>query len=291
MPLISGSRLSERVAARPRADPDSSAVPLLAAADYARFPGGRKKLTVLTRLVLDEFPTRPRVLDVGCGNGSISFPLAALGCEVVGADVDPASIESCIRHNTYERATFVLVTETLREVTGSFDLIVCSEVLEHLDEPRPLVAAMSDKLAPEGRLFVTIPNGYGLREIGGRCERLLRERWGLDNALRALRERLERFGMPSASAKYEMHTSNPEQGHVQKFTRNQMTRLLESEHLRIVEWRNSFVILSVFYCRSGLSAVERFDNWLADRLPAFCASGWYICCRHSTATDPPDLAA
>jgi 2-polyprenyl-3-methyl-5-hydroxy-6-metoxy-1,4-benzoquinol methylase len=291
MPLISGSRPSERFAARPQAEPDSSAVPLLAGADYCRFPGGRKKLTVLTRLVVDEFPTRPRVLDVGCGNGAISFPLAELGCEVVGADTDQASIDSCIQRNTNERVTFVLTTEELREVKGSFDLIVCSEVLEHLDEPRKLVAAMSDKLAPEGRLFVTIPNGYGLREIGGRCERLLRERWGLDAAVKALRDRAERMGMPSAREKYVMHTSNPEQGHVQKFTRSQMTRLLESEHLRIVDWRNSFVILSVFYCRSGLSAVERFDNWLADRLPAFCASGWYICCRHSTATDPPDLAA
>ena len=109
--------------------------------------------------------------------------------------------------------------------------------------------------------------------------------------MKALRDRAERVGMPSAREKYVMHTSNPEQGHVQKFTRGEITRLLESEHLRIVDWRNSFVILSVFYCRSGLSTIERFDNWLADHLPAFCASGWYICCRHSTATGPPDLAA
>ena len=290
MHLMSGSRLPERVAARWRAEPDSPAPLPWSATEYSRFPGGRKKLGVLARLVRDGFRHPPRVLDVGCGNGAISFPLAALGCEVVGADVDPASIDWCVRHNTYERATFVLVTEELRGVKGSFDLIVCSEVLEHLHEPRPLVA-MSDKLAPSGWLFVTVPNGYGLREIGGRCERFLRERCGLDSGLGALRERLERLGMPSARAKYEMHTSNPEQDHVQKFTRSQMTRLLESEHLRIVDWRNSFVILNVFYCRSGLSTVERFDNWLADHLPASCASGWYICCRHSTATDPPDLAA
>jgi len=290
MRLISGSRLSEQVTARTRAEPDSPAPLPWSATDYSRFPGGRKKLDVLARLVRDAFPTRPRVLDVGCGNGAISFPLAALGCEVVGADIDPASIDWCARHNTYERATFVLTSETLREVSGSFDLIVCSEVLEHLYEPHSLVAAMSDKLAPSGRLFVTVPNGYGLREIGGRCERFLRERWGLDTALRALRERLESLGMPSERAKYEMHTSNPEQGHVQKFTRSEMTRLLESEHLRIVDWRNSFVILSVFYCRSGLSAVERFDSWLADHLPASCASGWYICCRRCSDSDPTDLA-
>jgi len=262
-----------------------------AGAEYSRFPGGAKKLAVLARLVLEEFPARPRVLDVGCGNGSLSFPLAALGCEVVGADVDPASIDWCVRHNTYERASFMLTTETLRVVKGSFDLIVCSEVLEHLAEPRPLVAAMSDKLAPGGRLFVTVPNGYGLREIGGRCERFLRERWGLDAALRALRERLEPLGMPSAREKYAMHTSNPEQGHVQKFTRRQLTRLLESERLRIVDWRNSFVVLSVFHCRSGRSAVERFDSWLADHLPPACASGWYVCCQRSAGTDPTELAA
>jgi len=251
------------------------------APDYSQFPGGRKKLEVLARLVTDEFPTRPRVLDVGCGNGSLSFPLAELGCEVVGVDVDPASIESCASHNTYTRASFVVTTDDLREVHGPFDLIVCSEVLEHLHEPRPLVAAITEKLAPSGLLFVTVPNGFGLREIGGRFERFLRERCGLDTVLRSLRQRLEGLGMASAAAKYAMHTSNPEQGHVQKFTRSQMTRLLESEHLRIVDWRNSFVILSVFYCRSGLSAVERFDRWLADHLPAFCASGWYICCRAS----------
>ena len=260
---------------------------LWAATDYHRFPGGRKKLAVLARLVLDEFPTRPRVLDVGCGNGAIAFPLATLGCEVVGADVDPGSIESCRKRN-FPQASFVLTDETLHGVEGTFDLIVCSEVLEHLRDPRPLVAAMSRKLTPDGWLFVTIPNGYGLREIGGRCERFLRERCGLGGVLRALRRILERWWMPFASAKYDMHTSNPEQEHVQKFTRREVTRLLESERLDIVGWRNSFVIFSVFYCRSGLSMIERFDGWLADRLPAAFASGWYISCRLSGSAGRAD---
>ena len=63
-------------------------------------------------------------------------------------DVDRAPIDWCNRHNSYARAKFVLTSGTLREVEDPFDLIVCSEVLEHLSEPRPLVAAMSDKLAP-----------------------------------------------------------------------------------------------------------------------------------------------
>jgi hypothetical protein len=84
------------------------------------------------------------------------------------------------------------------------------------------------------------------------------------------------MGMPSAEEKYEMYTSNPEQRHTQRFTRRQILDLLEAEGLEVVDWRNSFVILSVFHCRSGASLVERLDSWAADHLPAACASGWFL---------------
>src|SRR5205823_6650318 len=177
--------------------------------NYQRFPGGQKKLRVLAETILREFPTRPRVLDVGCGNGGLTFPIAALGCEVVGADLDADSIDRCRERNRFPNARFVHTDGSLTTIDGVFDLIVCSEVLEHLDEPRPLVAAMRAKLAPAGLIFITIPNGYGLREIGGRSEQFLRRRCGLDRTLAGLRRVLGRVGMPSAKEKYDMHTCNP----------------------------------------------------------------------------------
>jgi hypothetical protein len=51
MRLISGSRLPEQVTARTRAEPDSPAPLPWSATEYSRFPGGRKKLDVLARLV------------------------------------------------------------------------------------------------------------------------------------------------------------------------------------------------------------------------------------------------
>lgn len=250
----------------------------LAETSYHRFPGGRKKIGFLLDALSDDSPRRTRVLDVGCGNGGLAFPLAALGAEVVGVDTEAASIEHCRSRNRFANATFVLTTGDLREIEGVFDLIVCSEVLEHLDEPQPLVAAMRARLAPAGRIFITVPNGYGLREIGGRCESFLRHRVGLEQAIDSLRGALARVGMPSAREKYLMHTCNPDQGHVQKFTRSRIVALLRSGGLEILGWTNSFVILSVLHCRSGLSRIERLDEWAADHLPAAFASGWYIVC-------------
>jgi SAM-dependent methyltransferase len=202
--------------------------------------------------------------------------MAALGCEVVGVDIDGESVDLCNSRNGFPNVRFLQTDGTLRAVDGVFDLIVCSEVLEHLREPRALLASIREKLAPGGSVFITIPNGYGLREIGGRGERLLRERCRLDRPLDALRRILGRVGMPSAPEKYEMHTSNPDQGHVQKFTRRRIIDLLHAEGLELSTWRNSFVILSVFYCRSGKSSIERLDAWAADHLPVGFASGWYI---------------
>ena len=82
--------------------------------------------------------------------------------------------------------------------------------------------------------------------------------------------------MPSPEEKYEMHTSNPEQRHVQRFTRRGIVNLLKAEGFEVSEWWNTFVILSVFRCRSGVSLVERLDSWAADHLPPACASGWFL---------------
>ncbi len=248
----------------------------LAETRYQHLPGGRKKLATLVRLAATVRPDR--VLDVGCGNGGLALPLAALGYDVVGTDIDSASIEYCRALNRFANARFVLTDGTLWEIDGRFDLIVCSEVIEHLENPDALISVMCAKLSPAGHLFVTIPNGYGLREIGGRVERRLRQRLGLERPLAVLRGWLSRHGMTSESEKYRTHTSNPEQGHVQRFRRSTIVRSLARRGLEVVGWQNSFVIISVFHTRAGLSPLERLDSWAADRLPAALASGWYIHC-------------
>ena len=258
---------------------------VLSQTGYQHLPGGRKKLATLVSVVAAHRPRR--VLDVGCGNGSLTLPVAFLGVDVVGTDVDSASIETCRARNSFAHARFVRTDGSLSEIEGTFDLILCSEVLEHLEDPDALLTAMCAKLAPGGRILITIPNGYGLREIGGRVERSLREMPLLRRLLPALRRWLTRHGMVAETVKVATHSLNPDQGHVQKFTRPDIERRLQAHDLEVVDWKNSFVILSVFRTRSGLSAIERVDSWMADHLPPACASGWYIQCepRRRSAAD------
>jgi hypothetical protein len=76
-----------------------------------------------------------------------------------------------------------------------------------------------------------------------------------------------------------MHTSNPDQDHVQKFTTGQIRRLLESNRLRVIEWVNSFWLFSLFgKAKAGENLIARLDSRLADLGPAVCASGWFIVC-------------
>ncbi|MEW6363090.1 MAG: class I SAM-dependent methyltransferase [Acidobacteriota bacterium] len=249
--------------------------------DYARFPGGRKKIdylmTAISRLAAPGVEGKLRVLDVGCGNGSISFPLASVGHQVIGVDIDEASVAYCRGHSSFNNASFQCVPDGRLPFKDSFDVVVCSEVLEHLAEPQVLVNDMFNALLRGGLLLITVPNGYGAREVLGRFEKFLRVRLRLDGLVRLLRRTA---GMMSAEEKHAMHTSNPDQEHVQKFKWGRLRRTLEQSGLTVLEQVNSFVILSVFLRKGRIGElVERVDCRAADLLPAFMASGWYVASR------------
>lgn len=130
------------------------------ATNYHSIPGGRKKLDYLFSVArrLQSERSEVRVLDVGCGNGGLAFPLAAIDCSVLGVHVHASTIERNRAQNVAPNARFEVVPGAVFDLGEPFDLIVCSEVLEHLDEPQPLVATMSRHLEPEGLLLITVPN-------------------------------------------------------------------------------------------------------------------------------------
>jgi SAM-dependent methyltransferase len=100
-----------------------------------------------------------RVLDAGCGTGYGAELLAREGAaSVVGVDVDREVIEAAQREGS---GAVTFAAADLRELPadlGTFDAIVCFEVLEHIDEPEAALDRLAASLAPDGLLVVSSPN-------------------------------------------------------------------------------------------------------------------------------------
>ena len=110
-------------------------------------------------------PVRPetRVLDVGCGNGFTCGQFLERGCQVVGIDLSASGI--AIARRAYPQGRFEVlpadedVLDNLNE--PPFDLVVSTEVVEHLYSPRAYVRGCWHALRPGGRLICTTPyHGY-----------------------------------------------------------------------------------------------------------------------------------
>jgi len=118
-------------------------------------------------------PRPLRLLDVGCGSGTLLGLLKTQGFDVLGLDysreaADIASLEHAVQ----------VVVGSLDEAhfeDASFDLVTLFHVMEHVPNPREVVAEIRRILKPSGRLVIQVPN------IGSWQYRLFGEKWyGLD---------------------------------------------------------------------------------------------------------------
>jgi len=100
-----------------------------------------------------------RVLDAGCGLGYGTNLLAAAGAvEAVGVDIAEAVVEAAAGRAA-EGARFLSAgIHDLPFEDGSFDLIVCFEVIEHVDRAPQAIAELTRALSPDGVLAVSSPN-------------------------------------------------------------------------------------------------------------------------------------
>lgn len=99
-----------------------------------------------------------RLLDVGCGRGSVAAHFAELGHNVTAVDISPLAVQWTERqHPLIKAAVLDLECEPL---DGSFDTILCLEVLQQVREPVAVLGKLCDALAPNGSLIVSLPNEF-----------------------------------------------------------------------------------------------------------------------------------
>jgi SAM-dependent methyltransferase len=97
------------------------------------------------------------ILEVGCGDGSFTRRLAEHSSRVTAVDISLAQIERNIRAHPEIRFVQHDVAQPLPFMAETFDVIWCSEVLEHLFDPAFAMREMQRVLAHGGRLLVTVP--------------------------------------------------------------------------------------------------------------------------------------
>lgn len=112
-----------------------------------------------------------RVLDYGCGVGDIALLLARLGAEVTVVELATANLDFVrwrFRSRNLPLAVIpVTSTESFPDVgRARYDLVVATEILEHVRNPDQLLNLLSAALAPRGLLFSSMGTDFR-REVGG----------------------------------------------------------------------------------------------------------------------------
>ncbi len=153
-----------------------------------------------------------RVLDLGCGNGSLCRALADAGFEVVGLEPSPSGVAAArqaVPEGVFHCGSVYDGAEIVPEC--DFDVVVSTEVVEHLSRPAALPALAFAKLKPGGRFDVSTPyHGY------------------LKNLVLALADRWDSH-----------HAPDWDGGHVKFWSRRTLTALLEANGFRVLAFQGA----------------------------------------------------
>jgi SAM-dependent methyltransferase len=208
-----------------------------------------------------------RILEVACGPGNITLPLASLGCHVRCFDISEDAIES-LKHEVMIRGIKNLIATVDDAYTfddgNRYHIVIASEVFEHVNDPKRLAENIKNHLMSDSCLIVTIPNGYGPWELSNR---LLWYHLTRSNSIRKL------LGRPK-------FTFYPGEIHCQYYTRNMLINII---NMSVINFSKADSILAALWPIYGGKkySINAIDVILADILPFWLASGWYFVFRNS----------
>ena len=102
-----------------------------------------------------------RILDIGCGGGLLSEPMARMGADVVGADASEKNIMIARTHAAGSGVTVdyrAVTAESLAEAGETFDVVLNMEVVEHVADVDFFMSTCASMVRPGGLMFVATIN-------------------------------------------------------------------------------------------------------------------------------------
>lgn len=101
-----------------------------------------------------------RILEIGCGDGGNLLPFAQMGCYTLGVDIAKGRIADARRffESCGAKGDFIASDVfQLKELRGSFDIIICHDVIEHIGDKRRFLSLLPQFLAKGGVIFMSFP--------------------------------------------------------------------------------------------------------------------------------------
>jgi ubiquinone biosynthesis O-methyltransferase len=114
----------------------------------------RSSKKFLRQLIESKKPLR--ILDVGCGTGLNAEKIGKLGHSVVGVDLSPTAIKK-LKERGFEGYVLDVAAEPLNKV-GKFDIVLASEIIEHLIDTEQFLNSIWQCLNDNGTLLISTPN-------------------------------------------------------------------------------------------------------------------------------------
>jgi len=232
-----------------------------------------KRLNFIIETLHDKLPPRSVVLDVGCGNGVISRNLGKHGYNVYGIDISEKTIEKARKLNTLPNVNFdVLSAEQLVASGKKYNAIICSEVLEHLNDPGSLLRVLNESLYDDGVLIVTVPNGKGPREMFVTRPVIAMQK---KNSLvwRAVKKLKTLLGYKGTT----VQSDAADLTHIQFFTKKSLEDLADKNKFRILKFGKTNFVEDVFpfsLLAKRIKFLQQLDCKIAEWLPYGCTGGF-----------------
>jgi len=215
-------------------------------------------------------------LDIGCGNGNIAFSLAALGLNVIGVDIDDniiIQLNDRAANLGFLNLKFINIDANNLESSNlskeKFDVIIMSEILEHLKNPTKVLADVKKLLNQDGFIILSIPNKFSLEE---RIRQLFQKIALLSKLKKILKNKV----------KDDIQSLN-DTPHLHYFSYNDFLKLASISGFKIIYqasqsagFKSFFYIFGRFFLNRQSPIFQKLDNldsFLAKFLPARFGDG------------------